>query len=124
MKDKVMKESMSTRVIRDILSVEDEASSIELAAKKKAEEILSQADIDAVALVHSAVEAEHARAQAHLAEIQALLKAETKKSQQEIDSLGAQDIPLTSEQIDSIASDIVSLVCSSPLFPQRIMETL
>ncbi len=119
-----MKESMSTRVIRDILSVEDEASSIELTAKKQAEEILSQADIDAVALVHSAVEAEHARAQAHLAEIQELLKAEAKKSQQEIDNLDAQDIPLTSEQIDSIASDIVSLVCSSPLFSQQVLETL
>lgn len=121
----MMKESMSSRVIQDILSVEDRAAALEASAKKQAEEILSQAEVDAAGIIRSALDKEKAQGRAQLAAAQVLLQEEMNKNEDPSAS-ESPDVSLSAEVVDSIAEEIVALVLSSKLFADKAdrMETL
>ncbi|AEC01988.1 hypothetical protein [Parasphaerochaeta coccoides] len=112
----MMKESMSSRVIQDILTVEEQATALEASAKKKSEDILAQAEMEATAIIRAATDKEKAEGHVRLAQAQALLQEETLKDEGTSDTPLENEATLPAEVVDSIAEEVVSIVLSSRLF--------
>ncbi len=104
---------MQSKVINDILTVEDRADSIVSDARKIADEKLSAADEKASEIVRKAIDDEQAQGKQALADAEAKISQSLQTYEEQLDEDSSKESALSDVDADAIAEKIVRRICAT-----------